>query len=142
MEGTVALLLVWIAAHTGLTAPPPVVQVVSDADMVARAYGPEAPECPAPTVRALYDPVRGVICLRQDFDPADVIDRSTLLHELVHHVQKHNRLDEDAECPAVLEPPAYRLQFEWLKEQGVADPMKATKVDALTLYLAGTCHWE
>lgn len=65
-------------------------------------------------LRGLYAPERSEILLVRPWDPQRVEDVSVLLHELVHYRQAPHHWY----CPAAQELPAYRLQEEWLSEQG------------------------
>jgi len=65
--------------------------------------------------RGFYDPERLKVFLVRPWDPADTFDVSVLLHELIHYRQEQY----DWRCVAEMERPAYRLQEEWLTEQGV-----------------------
>ena len=67
-------------------------------------------------LRGLYDPERSEILLVRPWDPRKAEDVSVLLHELVHHRQAPHHWY----CPAAQELPAYRLQDDWLSEQGGA----------------------
>jgi hypothetical protein len=64
-------------------------------------------------------------------------DRSILLHELVHHVQRFNKVTPP--CPAALERQAYDLQARWLREQGVADPYGLMGTDEFTVVILTAC---
>jgi hypothetical protein len=55
----------------------------------------------------------------QPWSPDSLVDRSVLLHELVHDVQLRNR---DWDCTGAPEWEAYRLQDLWLQEHGVILP--------------------
>ncbi len=50
-------------------------------------------------------------------DLASVRDQSILLHEIVHHLQISNAIK--LPCRSAYDAQAYRLQTEWLKEQGI-----------------------
>ena len=67
-------------------------------------------------LRGLYDPDRSEVLLVRPWDPRDARDVAVLLHELAHHRQAPHYWY----CPAAQELPAYRLQEEWLSEQGEA----------------------
>jgi hypothetical protein len=69
-----------------------------------------------PTLAATYDAYSREIYLKCPWNPADPHDMSTLLHEVIHDVQYTNRISA---CPREAEWEAYRLQAEWLEEQGL-----------------------
>ncbi len=66
-------------------------------------------------MRGFYDPDRLKVFLVRPWSPEDTFDISVLLHELVHYRQE----EYDWRCVGEMERPAYRLQEEWLEEQGV-----------------------
>ncbi|MGI9367922.1 MAG: DUF6647 family protein [Ruegeria sp.] len=65
--------------------------------------------------RGLYDPMESTIYLVHPWKPADPQDISVLLHELVHHRQVGHHFY----CLGAQEEQAYRLQEDWLSEQGL-----------------------
>ena len=82
-------------------------------------------------LNAAYDLSRRRIYLVLPWSPDDPVDRSALLHELVHAVQLDNR---DWPCPGAPEWEAYGLQASWLREQGVA-----TGFDWAAIYRLSRC---
>lgn len=147
MEALTIALTVWIATQTGLSAPePPRIAYVADGD-VTRYYHALAREdvpldlIPAdhsgPRVLAFYMRDHATIYLPRSSHPASLRDRSILVHELVHHVQRHNGLAP--ECPGALERQAYDLQATWLREQGVSDPFQVMGVDQFTMLILTAC---
>jgi hypothetical protein len=72
-----------------------------------------------PALRAAYDLPARRIHLVEPWSADGLVDRSILLHELIHDVQLLNR---DWDCLAAPEWEAYRLQDLWLQEQGVILP--------------------
>lgn len=137
MKALVVELIAWIAAHSGL-APvgPPHVVAVPVEELVERFCGAPVPADDV-TIEALYDRDSATVYVTEGWNRADVVDRSKLLHELVHHVHIRNRVE--AHCAAALEPLAYELQFAWLQENGVDDPYKALNTDAFTVRLNSAC---
>ncbi|MGR3455160.1 DUF6647 family protein [Pseudooceanicola sp.] len=65
-------------------------------------------------IRGLYDPDLAEILLVRPWDRRSEADVAVLLHELAHHRQAPHHWY----CPAAQELSAYRLQEEWLSEQG------------------------
>ncbi len=55
--------------------------------------------------------------MSSSIDLASVRDQSILLHEIVHHLQISNVIS--LPCRSAYDAQAYRLQTEWLKEQGI-----------------------
>jgi hypothetical protein len=76
--------------------------------------------------------------LPQQWAPNDLRQKSTLLHELVHHVQRSNNVE--LPCVAAYERQAYDLQVKWLREQGVDDPYDLIKTNELSIYMLSTCR--
>lgn len=133
MGELVAALLLWIGAHTGYRVtdiPLPEVRVVSARELT-REYYEDAPSTYArpvvdDRVLALYDPnhaPHGIIYLRNDLPPHDILFQERLLHELVHHVQHVNGMHRRYKCPAQGEREAYVLGGKFLKESGARDPL-------------------
>ncbi|HYH19113.1 MAG TPA: DUF6647 family protein [Azospirillum sp.] len=134
MGELVAALLLWIGAHTDYRVagiPLPEVRVLSARELT-REYYEDAPSTYTrpvvdDRVLALYDPTHapnGIIFLRDDLPPHDVLFQERLLHELVHHVQTMNGMNRRYRCPAQGEREAYRLGGLFLKESGVRDPLR------------------
>ena len=137
IQELVVSLIAWIVFQTGLLAPsPPHVVLVPEKRMIELAYGVGSPS--DVHLRALYNRDNETIYLRDDWNSDNLRDRSELLHELAHHVQRFNKIP--APCSAALEADAYRLQFQWLREQGVADPYTLTETNDLWIALASRCH--
>ena len=110
-------LLTWIGAHTDYDvsaslADPPSISFCRDGDVIEYEGDSLMVD---PDLGAAYDMVRRHIYLAQPWDVADVRNRSTLLHELIHDVQYRNR---DWPCWQKTEWEAYKLQEAWLAEQG------------------------
>lgn len=72
-----------------------------------------------PALRAAFDLPSRTIHIVEPWAADSLIDRSILLHELIHDVQLLNR---DWECIGAPEWEAYRLQDKWLQERGVSLP--------------------
>jgi hypothetical protein len=111
----VAPLLAWVSRHTGVTitaAPAVLASTKALTQTGNRVQLAEAGE----TLKALYIP--GVIVLDSDsFTTADPVELSYLVHELVHHAQFLS--GAQVACAAEREAQAYRLQDQWLVEQGL-----------------------
>jgi len=61
---------------------------------------------------AVHESDTATVYLARDWDESDPVDRSVLLHALLHHVQScrfHDARESDA----------YRLQALWLGQQGI-----------------------
>jgi hypothetical protein len=137
MDALVAILTGWIVLHTGLAAaPPPHIEFVNAATMAERAFGPGT--AATPLLRAIYSQPERTVYLRQEWDPANLRDRSELLHELVHHLQNTNNLEFG--CPAEREQLAYKLQLNWLLEQGVRDPYELLEINPFFVVMLSVCR--
>jgi hypothetical protein len=104
-------LMTWIARTTGQPPPVPPTVVVHEA-AVRPSLSPLAPHR-----LAVYDQDSRTIHMAHDWDGHGEIDRSVLLHALLHHVQPHPA--ESDRCHHAREAEAYRLQALWLSEQGI-----------------------
>ena len=130
----VLVFLAWISAETGLAMPPPPgIQFVNQAQMLRLAGG-------RTDVGGLYDPEAVTVYLRDDWDAANLRNRATLLHELVHHVQDFNKVP--ARCRAERELLAYKLALDWLRQQGAPDPYAVLDVDEFTILIRSMCADE
>src|SRR5690606_16631979 len=88
-------------------------------------------------VLAFYVRNSSTIYLPATWRAESLRDQGILVHELVHHVQRFNKLRPD--CPGALERQAYVLQAAWLAEQGVEDPYKMTGMDLFTILILTAC---
>ena len=136
MTNLIAAYIAWIVLQTGMVAPDhPTIEAVTAAEMTTH-YG--APESNALEFQALYSHEERKIFLPDDWRIDSLKNRSALLHELVHHVQRENNVQ--APCKAALERQAYDLQVTWLREQGVDDPYRVIGTNELTIYMVSTCR--
>lgn len=136
MDVLVATYLAWIIAQTGLVIPDhPPIQLVTLKDM-ARRHG--SPENNGLELQALYNRAEGSIYLPKGWEPKDLRQKSALLHELVHHVQRFNNMK--LPCIAAYERQAYELQIRWLREQGVADPYELIGTNELGINMVSVCR--
>jgi uncharacterized protein DUF6647 len=136
LNSLIATYIAWIIAETGLLAPGhPPIRFATPAEMSVR-YG--SPENNGLELQALYNRVEGSIYLPQEWQPNDLRQKSALLHELVHHVQRFNNID--LPCVAAYERQAYDLQIKWLREQGVDDPYDLIGTNELSIYMVSVCR--
>lgn len=116
-QALVPELLVWIAAHSdyepGLTPLPDIAFCRAGERVPYEGAWIIADEA----LRGAYDVAARRIWLALPWDDADARAVSTLLHELVHHLQFTQRTWS---CDAAAEWEAYRLQHLWLAERGIA----------------------
>jgi hypothetical protein len=138
MEALAKALIAWIVAATVLAAPePPRIEFVPKQELVERAFEANHGEVRL-RVDALYDRDQEVVYLPEHWDGNDIGQVGALLHELVHHVQKFNKVK--GECPAANERLAYDLQLAWLRERGVQDPYTLLKIDEFTIWMITRCR--
>jgi hypothetical protein len=147
-------LIAWIVSKAGLTAPePPQISFVPEHQMThlfdAAAHPDQLPQADVPAnqgaggahpvsrVLALYLRATATVYLPETWRPGGLRDQSILLHELVHHMQRFNKVVPV--CPAALERQAYDLQAAWLREQGVAEPYKLIGTDEFTVLMRSAC---
>jgi uncharacterized protein DUF6647 len=136
LDSLVPTYIAWIVAQTGLSAPDrPPIHFVTTMEMATR-YG--SPENSALDLQALYNRTEGAIYLPRQWLPDDLRQKSALLHELVHHVQKSNNIE--FRCVAAYERQAYDLQIKWLHEQGVDDPYVLIGINELGIYMVSVCR--
>ena len=136
LNALVPAYIAWIVAQTGLSAPDhPPIRFATATEMAMR-YG--SPENSGLELQALYSRTEGAIYLPRQWLPDDLRQKSALLHELVHHVQKSNNMD--LPCVAAYERQAYDLQIKWLREQGVDDPYALIGINGLGIYIVSVCH--
>lgn len=136
MKELIATLLAWIAVEVGVEVPePPLVDLVAAKEIDEWAFGRDRPRSAKAT--ALYDRGRGIIYLNEDWSSADLRDQSTLLHELVHHIQESSRVR--LPCIAARERLAYDLQLRWLGEQDILNPYTFLDINEFAIGIASMC---
>ncbi|MGB5559842.1 MAG: DUF6647 family protein [Paracoccaceae bacterium] len=122
---TVAQLMRWIDSNTEYdTADTPEPQIVFCATDITIALSDDT-MLADPALRAAYDPATATIYMTAPWSPVDPEITSTLLHQLIHHVQIHAR---DWPCPQATEFEAYWLQDQWLDEQGYGTGFDWTQI--------------
>ncbi|MFK7962325.1 MAG: hypothetical protein AB8C46_00015 [Burkholderiaceae bacterium] len=122
-------LLQWAAQLTGREYPlaidVPPVQATS-ADALGRTVCPDAPHTCA-RVAAAYDVGEGRIIHLETFDARRVLDRSFIVHEMVHFLQHLEQgVELNATCHVIRanEAEAYRAQFAYLRRYGRHIPQR------------------
>jgi hypothetical protein len=148
------MLLAWIAAKTGLAAPqPPRIAFVREDQMRhifdVGADPDQQPQADVPAdqgardahqtsgVLAFYLRATATVYLPETWRRGALRHQSILLHELVHHGQRFNKVV--TACPGALERQAYELQAAWLREQGIAEPYKLIGTDEFTVLVLSAC---
>ena len=77
------------------------------------------------------------IYLPDHWSKDNVVHKSILLHELVHHFQHIN--NTNFQCPRHQEKQAYEIQFAFLEENGIDDPKKAISLGDLMHLILTNC---
>ena len=129
----------FVAAQTGY--PPiqvsPRIRATSVKELASIVRGDAAERGADP--RAAYVPASKEILVGPDFDLCTALDRSYLVHELVHVHQYESRADRRAPCAGSLEGEAYRVQADYLKANGRAHD--AFAFDLLGLLQSACAHF-
>ena len=136
MKELLLSLILWIGANSTLPAegvPPPEVEFLSSEEL--RTLYIIEDVCDTGEIRALYDLNNTIIYLLEDWDKSNLIDRSFLLHELVHHLQK----EEGYEVRIIREEESYELQFMYLRESAIDDPEEVLRISDL-FSIMNNCH--
>ena len=135
MAQLILALMTWASVFTGLPlSPPPVVLMVPQKELQAFAGHFSG------TLAGAYKD--GVIYLPESFDRESPVYRSTLIHELVHHLQE--RSGKRYLCRQAAEKVAYEAQQEYLRQHGV-DFWQVHGIDKLMFFFFTTCtpgHWQ
>jgi len=137
MKELMLSLILWIGANStlpveGVTLPE--IEFISSEELHDLYTIEEA--CDTVEIRALYDLNNTIIYLLDDWDQNNLIDRSFLLHELVHHLQK----EEGYEFRIMREEESYEIQFIYLKESAINDPEEVLHISNLFYIIMNNCH--
>lgn len=126
MKTLILALMVWASAQTGLPVPDRLPEITyADPCQMERLYiGNPDLDCDSLRgfrIRAMYDPRIRRMVLPEAWRPDSLYDVSTLLHELVHHMQAEAGIRlADVECIGRdIERPAYEAQIAFLEAAGV-----------------------
>ena len=136
MKELMVSLLLWIGANSTLPVegvPLPEIEFLSSEELYTLYTIEDACDT---NYRALYDMNHTIIYLLDDWNKSNLIDRSFLLHELVHHVQK----EEGYESRGMREEESYQLQFSYLQESATDDPDEMLRISDLFYIIMNNCH--
>ena len=130
-------LILWIGANStlpveGVTLPE--IEFISSEELHTIYTIDDA--CDTVEITALYDLNNTIIYLLDDWNKSNLIDRSFLLHELVHHVQK----EEGYEFRVMREEESYQLQFSYLQENATDDSDEMLRISDLFYIIMSNCH--
>ena len=145
-------MIAWLAAHYDLPASAelPQIEFASPLKLVSMRYkrlppyashqdsvlNPSAPAAHQREVVAIYDDKTQTIFLPEGWTGTTPVERSILVHEMVHHMQ--NLAKMKYECPAAREKLAYEAQSDWLKLRGL-DLETEFDVDLFTIFVTSAC---
>ena len=136
MKELLLSLILWIGANSTLPVegvPLPEVEFLSSEELHTLYTIEDV--CDTGEISALYDLNNTIIYLLEDWDKSNLIDRSFLLHELVHHLQK----EEGYELRIIREEESYELQFMYLRESAIDDPEEVLRISDL-FSIMNNCH--
>lgn len=133
MQEVLLSFLLWIGANTDYDVNVPLPNVsITDSYNVCAVYGiQDKRQCQAAHLVGFFNK-KTTIYLKNGFRPQNDIDRSRLMHELVHYVQWVNGKYKGT-CLGHLELEAYQIQDQWLAENNLKtrlDPFKAIMLEA------------
>ena len=124
MEALAGELMHWIAGNSRF-------EIVGDSlpsivllprEQLIRMFDPEAGDDSGEDIAGGFETATLTVLLLEGFDPDDLFNRSTLVHELVHFMQVTNGKAQYAACPVALEWGAYLLQIEYLDQHDYVWP--------------------
>lgn len=116
----------FVPAKGEATIAPPAVQSVPQEEIAQAVCGRPC------AVRAYYLPQKGILLDAALRPEEDVVARSILFHEIIHHVQHHtNRYSDQPECDRVKnrEREAYILQNQFLLSNKAFVQMASSRFD-------------
>ena len=122
-----------------LNKPKPLLKInnktlLENAIHVLEKFGIEE-RCDGVKIKALYHRDNKIIYLHEDWNEYNLLDRSFLLHELVHHRQK----EAEYMCRQEMEHEAYELQFKFLKENAINNPQEILDINDVFYVILTTC---
>jgi hypothetical protein len=126
------VLIAWIVTQTdwAILEVPPIRLIPSEE--IQKLFTAEDPT--GFNIEAFFSEKDHTVYLVDSWQPNNLRDRSILLHELAHHLQYLNGVK--ATCPGEFEWQAIHLQVDWLRQQGVEDPIGLLGMSPLILMLS------
>lgn len=141
MNELLTVMVTWLSINFGLPAiyEHPQVEIVSATKITALRYrgliSVDMSQSRQDIV-AVYDDASRTIYLPVGWTGKTPAETSTLLHEMVHHLQNVAQIKH--ECPEAREKLAYVAQQRWLERFGLSLE-KEFKIDPLTLLVRTGC---
>jgi len=153
MDSLLAMIGLWLSFNLSLPAPaePPKIEFVSKQEILFRRYRAFTTQVQNEVLAAfaasdasanrrepiaIYDDASNTIYLPQGWSGTNTADLSILVHEMVHHAQRHGGLRY--ECPAQREGIAYEAQDRWLRMFGKR-LLEEFGLDEFTLKVSTSC---
>lgn len=130
--------MVEAAELSGLPLPArlPEVLFVTGPEIDNVAYG--AQDQPGQQAAAVYDTTSATIYLNTAWGADPIRDASTLIHELVHHLQFEAGADKTYPCRQWVERVAYKAQADWLAARDF-DFYEITGIGKMTHIVVTNC---
>ena len=133
MQDLMVILLTWIGAHSSYNVDLvlPNISMTNSYNICANYGINNKGQCEAARLKGYYDK-NLTIYLPNNFNPQDPVDRSRLVHELVHYVQWANNKQKTT-CLGHLEVEAYELQDQWRLTHNLTeslDPFRKIMLEA------------
>lgn len=143
LKALVFALMTWAAAATGLPVPAeaPGLGFLSKSDLCTLIYisAQRLRSCKRDgNIRGVYFNDR--IYLYLEWDQEAPIDRSGLIHELVHYLQ--DRAKTRYLCPEAAEKVAYDIQITYLREVHGLDYFELGQMNRMFYHFVTTCKSE
>ena len=137
MNALLTAIVTWLSINFGLPATydHPKIEFMSDNAIYEIRYGPNN-SGNGTRVFAVYDDLRKRILLPQTWLASSPADVSTLVHEMVHHLQRYGKIKYA--CAGAREELAYAAQKKWLA-QFRTDLGREFGLDDFTLKVTTTC---
>lgn len=129
MESLMLAFLVWIGAHTKYEIPNilPAIEYRTQIELRRMHFCEDVQKCddeklPEIGISAIFDMEEAIMFLPNDFNLENSENQSTLVHELIHYIQRYNGRFRRGTCIGLLEAEAYPLTDKWREEKGL--PLK------------------
>lgn len=137
MNALLTAIVTWLAINFGLPASydHPAIEVLPADRLVEIRHGSGSTKGPREVI-AVYDDASNTIFLSAGWSGRTPAELSTLVHEMLHHLQ--NAAGMTYACPAARERLAYAAQGAWLALFGQS-LAEAFELDAMTLKLKTRC---
>lgn len=153
MKETILSLMLWISSHSNLqmsTNVPDIVlkekqelhRIMFDCHKKNRKEKFCENGSGSENLLAVYDNDTKTIYISKDIDRNSIVYQSVILHELVHHLQFENKMEDKVLCRNKLEEQAYRLQNKWLQDEHDTSLVEAVNMNMLYLFFITRCRDE